>query len=98
LLEIALVIAGPGDVIVKLLLGAQDFIEAVLDHVADADDAGEGFAIHHQHVVRATTRNSVRMTDTNASPTKLNAGDRTAMSERDGEQAHHDRIRWHRRF
>ncbi len=34
-----MIAAGPGDVIVKLLPGAQDLIEAVLDRVTDADDA-----------------------------------------------------------
>ncbi len=34
-----MIAAGPGDVIVKLLFGAQDLIKAVLDQAADADDA-----------------------------------------------------------
>ncbi len=34
-----MIAAGPGDVIVQLLLGVQDLIEVVLDQVADADDA-----------------------------------------------------------
>ena len=98
-----MIAAGPGDVIVKLLFGAQDLIEVVLDQVADADDAARASpSITRARRMRCLVMIAMTLDSRSfAAPVHRpidNPGDRKAVSGREGEQAHHDRIRWHRRF